>query len=159
MSPRVLLRALTPLGWVVLAAVLVAVLFIAGRGLGFHWDPFGFQARRLEAAESRAEAMADDALARSLEVEGAVVQADRLEQHHQQAVGLARATTAAEAQARDAHDAQLPLDPDRAARLRAHDGELCRLAADVCTAAPVDSAGSRPDPLSPRPAAADADTV
>lgn len=157
MSPRVLLRTLTPLGWGVLAAVLVAVLFIAGRSLGFHWDPFGLGARRLAAAERRADTATADAFARSLEVEGAVAQAERAERHHQQTVGLARATAAATAQARNAHDSRLPLDADRIARLRAHDGELCRLAPDVCRPAPAGPAPDGGEPLSSGPPAGRAD--
>jgi len=159
MSPRALLRTLTPLGWGLLVAALVAVLFVAGRGLGFHWDPFGLGARRLEAAERRADAATADAFARTLEVEGSAAQADRLEHHHQQALGLARATAAAEVEARNAHDSQLPLDPDRTARLRAHDGELCRLAADICLAAPADPSAGRANALSAGSAAGQPDPV
>ncbi len=158
MSPRALFRTLTPPGWLLLAAVLAAALLVAGRGLGFHWDPFGFGARRLETAERRAETAIADASARALEVEGAVAQAGRLQRHHQQTVGLARATAAAEVEARSAHDSQLPLDPDRVARLRAHDRELCRLAADVCRTAPAGPASSGPDALSAGSSARSADT-
>ncbi|HCW48771.1 MAG TPA: hypothetical protein DGP25_01575, partial [Brevundimonas sp.] len=55
--------------------------------------------------------------------------------HHAEAV--ARATASAENRARTADDAETPLDPARAQRLRDHDSELCRLAPTVagCAAA------------------------
>ena len=144
MSPRLILRSLTPVGWALAALAGLAVLLVLGRGLGIHWDPFGLGARRLEMAERRAETTAADAAARQLEVEGAADLAGRLDRHHQQAVELARATAAADAQSRNADDADVPLDPARAARLRAHDGELCRLAPDLCGAAAPDHAAGGP---------------
>ena len=153
MSPRLILRTLTPVGWGLAALAALAVLLVLGRGLGIHWDPFGLGERRLEAAERRAEAVAADAAARRLEVEGAADQARRLDQHHQQSVELARVTAAADAESRNADDAYVPLDPARAARLRAHDGELCRLAPDLCVAAAADPAAGGPDVLPPRPPA------
>jgi hypothetical protein len=109
---------------------------------------FDLDGRRLERAERQAEAAADDADARRLEVEGGVVQTRRLEQQHQQSVALARVTTAAQAEARNAHDSDLPLDPDRAARLRDHDRRLCRLTPAVCAAAPAGPAAGGADALS-----------
>src|SRR5690606_36075718 len=120
-TPRLVLRTLTPLGWLLSALALAAVLIALGRGLGLHWDPFGLGERRLETARSRAETAEADAAARRLEVEGAADLSRRLDRHHQQSVELARVTAAADAQSRKADDADVPLDPARAARLRAHD--------------------------------------
>lgn len=158
MSPRDILRTLTPLGLGAAAVVLIVVVLIVGRGLGFHWDPLGLGARRLAAAEQLVGAAAADAQARRLEVEGAEAGTRRLEQHHQQAVGLARVTAAAGAKARNAHDSDLPLDAGRAARLRDHDRELCGLAPAVCDAAPTDApaGGAGPLPAGPSAGAADA---
>jgi hypothetical protein len=156
-SPRTILRALTPAGVGLAAVILIAILLIAGRGLGLHWDPFGLGARRLDRAERQAEAATAEAHARTLEVEGATAQARRLEQQHQQSVGLARVTAAAEAEARNAHDSDLPLAPDRAARLRDHDRELCRLAPVVCVAAPTGAAPDGADAVPAGPAAGRAD--
>lgn len=153
MNPRLILRALTPVGLGLAALAGLVVLLVLGRGLGIHWDPFGLGERRLEAAEQRARAAAADATARRLEVEGAVDQARRLDHHHQQSVELARVTAAADAESRNADDADVPLDPARAARLRAHDGELCRLAPDLCGAAAPDPAAGGDDALPPRPPA------
>jgi hypothetical protein len=152
-SPRELLRALTPLGWLILVAVFVGVLAAAGRGLGLRWDPFGLDERRLQTAERHAAAAVNDAAARRLEAEGAAVQARRLDDHQQQALELARITAAAGAEARNADDADHPLDPDRADRLRAHDRELCRLRPDVCAASAAAAPGGGDGPV---PAAAPA---
>src|SRR5690606_34550166 len=121
------------------------------------WDPFNITERRMEAAERRAEAAVDEARARRLEAEGAADQAGRLDHHHRKSVALVRATAAADAQARNADDAQVPLDPARAARLRAHDGQPCGLAPELCGApAPDPAAGSR-DAVPPGPPAAGSD--
>ena len=153
MNARLILRTLTPFGWLTAAAVVIVAAIVVGRGLGLSWDPLGLQARRLESAERRAEVAAADAAARRLEVEGADDLARRLDRHHQHSVELARVTAAADAASRNADDADVPLDPARAARLRAHDGELCRLAPDLCAAAPPDPAPRGGDSVPARPAA------
>jgi len=136
-----ILRTLTPWGWAVVLAASVATAMFVLHGLGFRWDPLGLAERRLEAAEAEASAAVADASARRLEVGGAAEQARRLEKRHQQTVAVARATARAATQARSAHDADTPLDPDRVARLAGHDRELCRLAPAVCGAAAADPAG------------------
>lgn len=147
-----ILRALTPPGWGLAVALAVVALLAFGRGLGLRWDPFGLADHRLAAAEARAAAADSDAAARRLEVEGAADQARRIDIHHQQAVSVARATGRAADHARSAHDASLPLDPARAARLREHDRRLCDLAPAVCAAAPADTAGGGDDALPAGPA-------
>lgn len=131
------MRTLTPLGWLALAGTVVLLLAVTGRGLGLRWDPFSLQQRRLEVAEARAMRAESDAEARRVEAEGRAQQAARLDIHHRQILAVERATVAAVTQARSAEDANDPLDPVRADRLRAHDRELCRLAAglDGCAAA------------------------
>ena len=153
MSPRPWLRALGPVGLTTAGLFVVVLLLVLGRGLGLRWDPFDLGARRLEAAEQRAEAATADASARRLEVEGAIDQARRVDLHHQQSVELARVTAAADAESRKADDADVPLDPARTARLRAHDGELCRLAPDICVAAAPDAAKGGGEPLPAGPVA------
>lgn len=134
---RGLMRALTPLGWLVLVGVMVLLLALAGRGLGLTWDPFNLQQRRLEVADARATYAESDAEARRIEAAGQGQQAARVEIHHRQTQAVQRATVAAVTQARSANDANELLDLVRAARLRAHDRELCRLAPDLdgCAAA------------------------
>jgi hypothetical protein len=155
-SPRDLLRTLTPLGWLAAVAAVLALLTLAGQGLGFRWDPFRLAERRLEAAEQRAAEAVNDAAARRLEAEGAAAQVRRLDDDQQQALELARVTAATGAEARSADDADHPLDPDRAARLRAHDRELCRVRPGVCAAAeaadPRDGDGSLPPAAAAGPA-------
>jgi len=138
MRPRDIARILTPLGWLVLAGTAVLLLMLVARGVGLSWDPFGLQQRRLATAQARATQAESDAQARVVETEGRRQQAARLEIHHRQTLAVERATVAAVTQARSADDANDPLDPVRADRLRAHDRELCRLAPDLdgCAAAP-----------------------
>jgi hypothetical protein len=143
--PFDLVRALTPLGWGLALALTAGLVLALGQGLGLRWDPFGLADRRVAAAEVRAAASEADAAARRLEVEGAADQARRIDDHHQQAVSIARATERAETGARNAHDAAVPLDPARAARLREHDRRLCDLAPVVCSAAAADPARSGGD--------------
>ncbi len=137
MRARDLVRTLTPLGWLALVGMAVILLAIAGRGLGLRWDPFGLQQRRMEAAEARATQAESDAEARRIEAAARAQQSARVEIHHRQTLAVERATVAAVTQARSASDANEPLDSVRSDRLRAHDRELCRLAADLdgCAAA------------------------
>lgn len=132
------LRVLTPLGWLATMLLLVVVLAVVGRGLGLRWDPLQLQTRRLEAAEQRlgrAEAEAD---ARAQEAAARGRQIESLDAFHRNNRAVTAATVAAESRARTADDADTPLDPHRAGRLRDHDSELCRLAPAVagCAAAP-----------------------
>ncbi|MDI1325894.1 MAG: hypothetical protein PSV23_03740 [Brevundimonas sp.] len=153
MRPFDLLRALTPPGWSLVVALAVAAALTLGHGLGLRWDPFNLAERRLAAAETRASTAAFDAAARRLEFEGAARQARRIDLHHQQADSVARATDRAAHNARIAHDASLPLDPARAARLREHDRRLCDLAPAVCATAPADPARGGDHAVSAGPAA------
>jgi hypothetical protein len=146
------LRALTPLGWSLAVAVLFMAALALGHGLGLRWDPFGLAGRRLAAAEARAATAESDAAARRLEVEGAADQVRRLDLHHQQARSVAVATVRAEIDARSAHDASVPLDPARAARLREHDRRLCKLAPAVCGPAAADPARGGGDAVPAGPA-------
>jgi autotransporter translocation and assembly factor TamB len=142
-----LLRALKPLGRVVVAALAAGALVLIGHGLGLRWDPLDLAGRRLRAAQVQAAAATADAAARRLEVEGAADQARRIDHHHQQTAATERATARAAADARNAHDASTPLDPARAARLAGHDRELCRLAPAVCAAAAPEPADGGDDAL------------
>lgn len=138
MTPRDLARTLTPLGWMVVIGAGVLLVTFVGRGVGLRWDPFDLQQRRLETVQARAIQAQTDVEARRLEAAARVQQTARLETHHRQILAVERATVAAVTQARSAPDANDPLDPVRAGRLRAHDRELCRFAPDLdgCAAAP-----------------------
>lgn len=131
------LRALTPLGWLAAALVAVVLLVFLGHAVGLRWDPLDLSGRRLRASQARADLAQADAAARRLEAEGQSVLADHIDHSHRQSVAAARLTERAATQARSAHDADLPLDPTRAARLRDHDRGLCDLSPAVCAAAPA----------------------
>lgn len=135
------LRTLTPWGWGLTLAMILVVVAMAGRGLGLRWDPFDLAGRRLEAAQTRAETLNRDLAARRLEIEGAVDQAKRLEAHHQTLNAVDATTARTLERTEQADDADIPLEDDRAARLRDHDRELCRLAPAICDAAALGPAG------------------
>ncbi|MBU1540248.1 MAG: hypothetical protein KKC29_00055 [Alphaproteobacteria bacterium] len=157
MRPPPYLRALTPWGRALLAAGVLGAALIGLQGLGFRWDPLGLAERRARAAEVRAAAAAADASARRLEVEGGADQVRRLEAVHHRTRAVAEATARVTTQAGRADDAEIPLEPDRAARLGGHDRELCRLAPAICGAAAADVARGGDDALRAGAVAADAD--
>lgn len=142
-----LLRVLTPLGWIAVALLTAGALSLIGDGLGLRWDPFDLTGRRLKAAQVQAAAATADATARRLEVEGAADQARRTDRFHQLTTATERVTARTAADARTAHDASIPLDPARAARLAGHDRELCRLAPVVCAATAAEFADGGDDAL------------
>ena len=149
-------RALTAQGR--LAVVLIAALamvvltFMILQAIGFRFDPFGLTARKADRAQAAAAAAADNASARSLEAEGERRNAQRVEVVVRQASAATHATYTLSAQAWSADDASLPLPPDRADRLRAHDRELCWIRSSVtgCAASDPDAidggGGLRPLP-------------
>lgn len=154
---RLNLIAWGPAAWgLCLVAVAVAVVAL-GHGLGLRWDPLDIAGRRLRITETHAAASASDALARRLETEGLADQARRLDQSHQQAVAVTRATAEATTQARSARNASTPLDSARADRLLRHDRELCRLAPAVCAPASPGTAAGGDSTVRAGPSAADPD--
>ena len=143
-------RTLTVTGRVAVAVGLLLAMVLAGRGLGLRWDPLGLGAKQLEAARNRAADAEADAAARRLEIEGEAGQRRALEQFHRRGAVVTRLTVPAILEARTDDDADLPLAPGRARRLRAHDRELCRLAPAVCAgAAAADPAAGGDDALFP----------
>lgn len=132
------LRALTPVGWLVVVAALLATSAVVLGGLGFRWDPFDLNRRRLDRAEASVAAAQAEAIARSAEATAQAAQIVRLDDAVQARVALQRATSLSLQDARTADDASVALSPDRLDRLRAHDDELCRLAPnlDGCAATP-----------------------
>lgn len=147
MTVPALLRTVTAWHWVLIVAGALVVVLFALQGLGFRWDPLGLTGHRMRTAEARASTAETDAVARRSEAEGAVDQIRRLDEIHQQTLAVARATALTTTQARSAQDAEIPIDPDRAARLLRHDGELCRLAPAVCSSPATDPAHRRDDAL------------
>lgn len=133
-----------------MALIALVALICSAIALGLRWDPFDLQARRLARAEATAERAISNAAARTLEVEGERRQTVRVQSHADLLIATDRVTNRVVAQTQDDHDLLTPLASDRADRLRAHDGELCRLAPDLtdCPAAP-DVAGNGDAPLRP----------
>lgn len=109
---------------VIIAATLamLALVFLAGR----------------RDAKPAIEAATDQAVSAELEGEGANLAAGLAEALHQQSLAQQRALSALERAAIQAEDADAPLDPARADRLRAHDDQLCGAAPhlDGCGRAP-----------------------
>ncbi|WP_271085474.1 hypothetical protein [Brevundimonas sp. NIBR11] len=132
------LKTLTPLGWLAVGVAGLAAAAVVLGGLGFRWDPFDLNRRRLDRAEQVAASALAEAAARSAEAEGQAGQVARLDAAVRSTVALERVTAHSIQIARSADDSSIPLPNDRADRLRAHDRELCRLAPDLvgCPAAP-----------------------
>lgn len=119
MSPR----TLTPLGWAIGAAVVLAVL--VAFALFNPWAGF----LRGQVADARADEETATDTAVGLQ-EGAAAQADVEKAATNVYLTVQNATEAThdlDLQARAAPDAASPLDPDRAARLRDHDEFLLGL--------------------------------
>lgn len=127
-----LARAALPL--VVIGLAILAVLMF-WNGLAAH-IPFTAQ-WRANRAEAQRDYAQSDAENRGLEVEGEREQAQRVETFHTSEVVIRDLTSRAETEARSAPDANTPLDPARADRLRAHDRSLCDNAPTLCPAAPA----------------------
>lgn len=142
MTVAVMLRALTPLGWLAVGLTGLAVAALVLGGLGFRWDPLDLARRRADRAEASASQARSEAEARVAEAQAQAGQVARLDSILTTTRRLEAATQQSTLQARAADDADLPLAPDRLDRLRAHDRELCRIAPDLggCAAAP-DPAG------------------
>ena len=107
---------------------------VAGLVLILAW---AFTAGRRDAAPA-IEAATDQAVSSRLEAEGAAASAARLEAFHRQSLATLEALGAVQAAALQAEDADAPLDPDRTARLRAHDRQLCGAAGFNGCARPPD---------------------
>lgn len=136
-------RAVSPTGWLTIAGL--AVVAFIGLGLmrptflGLQFDPFGMDARKIDSLTTERDAAVSDGIARGLEVEGMADQQTRLDATHRIIVDVSAATASAVAEARNAPDADTPLDPDRLARLRANDQRLCDGVPASCPAsAPAD---------------------
>lgn len=136
------LRALTPVGWIVVGIVGLIALAMALGAAGFRWDPFDLTRRRLERAGDAAAMARAEAAARTAEAGAQAGQVARVDAVLETLRSLDRATAHSIQIARTADDVALPLADDRADRLRAHDRELCRIAPDLvgCPATP-DPAG------------------
>ncbi len=134
------LRIITPTGWLIIAAVAVVVFGLAGLArpsfLGLKFDPFGIDARKIDRLESEVSVLEREA-AGNAEIASAT------QTFHTREVVIRELSRNAEIDARKAHDAETPLDPDRVARIRAADNRLCIVTPAICP--DPDPAGSRAD--------------
>lgn len=135
-------RMLTPAGWILGLIGVVAFLIAAWlilHGMGFRFDPFDRAEGRADRAEASAAAATSNASARTIEAAGAHDTTTRVEtaQSRIRAGDAIAATHTAAAEA--APDAQTTLDPDRLARLRDVDRQLCELRPTLCAAKPAAS--------------------
>lgn len=148
-----ILNVLTPWGWAAAALAGLIVLVLAAGALGFRWDPLRLSEKRLEQARAERDLAQADAAARRLERTAEMEGRARLDVHHRQTMAVTALTVAAQTEARNAPDADRPLDPERARRLYELDRGLCRLAPDLdgCAAAsdPADGGGSAVRPGDP----------
>lgn len=151
----------SPVHWILVVVVVVCAIVaigLVGKGLGFRWDPFNSAGRKVVAAESTATAAVNDGAARSIEAAGAADTTGRVEAVARQTRQADQAAATINPAAKAAPDAQSRLDPDRVARLRGVDEQLCAISPRVCAsnsdpAASPRDAGDRTDAL---PAAAPA---
>lgn len=134
------LRIITPTGWIALFAAFWVLFGLAGLArpsfLGFKFDPFGIDARKLNRLEGQVSVLEREAV-------GNAEIAQATQTFHTREVVIRDLARQAETQARTAPDAQKPLDPDRVARIRAADHRLCIVAPAICASA--NSAGSGAD--------------
>lgn len=118
-----------------------ALLTIAAlNGFGFRFDPFNQAEARADRAEQTAAHAESDASARGIEAAGAADTTTRVEVVLQQAGAAQRILTPFTSEAKAAPDANAPLDPARAARLRDVDEQLCAVRASLCAGPAGDAA-------------------
>jgi hypothetical protein len=124
------LRIITPTGWLVIAAVAAVLFGLAGLArpslLGFKFDPFGIDARKIDRLENDVSVLEREAV-------GNAEIATATQTFHTREVVIRELSRNAEIEARMASDANTPLDPDRVARIRAADHRLCIVAPTVCS--------------------------
>ncbi len=130
LSPRLL--------WTAFIAIVCIIAALAV--IGFVSDPFGFKARKIERLEREAATAQSEAEARTLESEGQAEQITRIESAGRLTIDLNAITAEAVSNARNATDANEPLEAGRVGRLRQLDDRLCQSRPAVCQSAPVDPA-------------------
>ena len=110
------------------AMLLTAALALIAAALGLYWkgrrDGVAHERPRTEVAQAQAEVA-------KLETQGARLSATQVSAAVARRDAASSATERVAAQALTSEDAHAPLDPTRAARLRADDVELCRTAPEL----------------------------
>lgn len=133
-------------GWAKLALAALAVVLAVWLVMNkldqlTAWWPWSDESK-LERAETRAVKAELNAITDRLSTEAAGRQVERIETHTREVITLREAAADAALEARRAPDAETPLDPERAERLRAADQRLCDLYAPACAG----PAGGAPAP-------------
>lgn len=129
-APRVLLTPWIRLALTSLVALIAVVVIARLWDDMWAWAPWSPE-QRLERAEARADRAGADAAARSLESAANADQARRVEAAQRQIIELRTQTIPILVESRSAPDANHPIDPVRADRLRAHDRLLCDAAPEL----------------------------
>lgn len=134
------LRIITPVGWLALFVVFWVLFGIAGlvrpSVLGLKFDPFKIDARKIDRLESEVSVLEREAT-------GNAEIAQATQTFHTREVVIRDLSRQAEIEARNAPDAETPLDLDRVARIRAADNRLCLAYPTICP--DPDAAGVRAD--------------
>jgi hypothetical protein len=137
-------RIITPTGWFIIAAVAVALFGLAGLArpsfLGFKFDPFGIDARKMDQLTDQVSVMEREAI-------GNADIAAATQTFHTREVVIHELSRQAEIEARTAPDAETPLDPDRVARIRAADNRLCSAYPAICSNPDAAASGSDTVPV------------
>lgn len=132
--------------WRLVGYVLAAVLVLAALNHLAGFLPFTPQWSARQAV-AKAERLEDQVSTLEREAVGQAEIAAATESFHTREVVVREIAAKAETEARNAPDADTPLAPERADRLRSHDLRLCNEFFGLC--ADPDPAGSRPDAVPP----------
>lgn len=132
--------------WRLLGYAVAAVLALAALNHLAGFVPFTPQWSARQAV-AKAERLEGQVSTLEREAAGQTEIAAATEIHHTREVVVREIAAQAETEARNAPDADTPLAPERADRLRSHDLRLCNEFPGLC--ADPDLAGSRPDAVPP----------
>lgn len=125
----------------VLLAIVCALAVLGA--LGFKYDPFGLQARRLEQTRDALATASANAAAADIEAGAARDATTRVEIALTQSAAAHERLTDFAIQTRNAPDATEPLDSDRTDRLRDFDQQLCAIRPAICAGATGGSPADR----------------
>ena len=112
----------TAIKWLLIAVAFVVLLSAINYGLSFVPFTPQFNAKRTAAKADRLEGQVSTL---EREAAGQAEIAVATETHHTREIVVREIAAQAETEARNAPDADTPLAPERAARLRSHDLRLC----------------------------------
>lgn len=123
-----------------IAAIALAVVVLGA--VGFKFDPFDLQARKLERAQAGQAVAETAATTATIEAIGARDTTTRVEIALSQRDAARDSVTQLSAHSWSAPDAQTPIDPDRIARLRDFDQQLCAIRPAICSTDDADASAT-----------------